>query len=178
MYGMKGILEMAHIILKVNFPREIALASSLILAFINVAINLVVLLVFISFNPVSPTFISILYFIVILGVIFVLVYGLSFFTSIILVKLRDLEHIATLVMQLLFYATPIFYPLEILPERFQRIILLNPLTILIQASRSAIINGEIHYYVEVFLLFLISLILFLVGSQYFKKNVKRVAENF
>ncbi|MBN2016425.1 ABC transporter permease [Candidatus Dojkabacteria bacterium] len=177
-FGMNGILQIAHIILKVNFPREIALASSLIMAVINLTINLFILALFGLFNPVSPTLVTLGYFILIIGVIFALIYGISFFTSLILVNLRDLQHIAELIMQLLFYATPIFYPIESLPEYIQKIVKLNPLTVLIQAAREALIYGNIKYLNEVGLLLFVSILLFFLGSLYFKNNVKRIAEKF
>lgn len=177
-YGMNGILGTAHIILKVNFPREIALAASLIMASINLIINLLILGTFALFNPVSPNLISFLYFICIVVLIFILIYGVSFFSSLILVKLRDLEHITTLVMQLLFYATPIFYPLEALPVIVQRVVLVNPLTILIQAARQALIYGKVEYVWEIGVLFAVAIVTFLVGALYFRRNVKRIAESF
>ena len=178
LFGMKGILGTAHIILKVNFPREIALAASLIMAVINLVINLLILFVFIIFNPVSTNVVALIYVGVLIFVIFMLVYGFSFFTSIILVKLRDLEHITELALQLFFYATPIFYPLDLLPETVQKIIKLNPLTILIQAAREALIYGKVESLLEIGIVAVIAALMLFFGSIYFKRNVKKIAENF
>ena len=177
-FGMSGILQTAHIILKVNFPREIALISSVIMAVINLIINLFVLIIFSFFNPINPNLISILYFISIMIIIFILTYGISLFTSIILVKLRDLEHITSLFMQLLFYATPIFYPASLLSLKLQKVLTLNPLTVIIQSAREAYIYGRIINMRELGLLFAASLIILFIGNIYFKKQVKKVAEYF
>lgn len=177
-YGMKGILGTAHIILKVNFPREIALAASLIMAVVNLTINLFVLFLFSLFNPVNPSLFSVAYFILIVGILFIFIYGISFFSSIILVKLRDLEHITELIMQLLFYATPIFYPISLLPEVVQKIVKINPLTILIQASRQALIYGKVESFGEVIIVAIIGVLMLIFGSIFFRRNVKRIAESF
>ncbi len=177
-YGMNGILQTAHIILKVNFPREIALSSSLIMSIINFVINIFILIIFSIFNPVDSTLLSLLYFLFIIIIIFLFTYGISFFTSIILVKLRDLEHITELVMQLLFYATPIFYPLDSMPESIQKVISLNPLTILIQAARETFIYGNIVNIRSILILFVIAIIIFFAGRIYFKQNIKKIAEKF
>ncbi len=177
-YGMNGILSTAHIILKVNFPKEIALAASLIMALVNFFINFGVLIVFSFFNPVKLNFIALLYFVLIILIMFTLVYGISFFTSMLLVKLRDLQHVTELVMQLLFYGTPIFYPVNILPEKFQKIISLNPLAVLIQAARGALIYGEISSVKKVTFVMFCSLFILILGREYFRRNVKRVAEKF
>jgi len=177
-YGMKGLLQMAHIVLKVNFPREIALASSHIMATINFVVNLFILALFVVFNPISPTFGSMIYFVVICIILFFGIYGLSFFTSIILVKLRDLEHVTGLVMQLLFYATPIFYPVDALPAVMKKLVFLNPLTILIQSARDALIYGKITYTRGIFIIAILVVVLLIVGTLFFRKNVKRIAEKF
>lgn len=177
-FGMNSILGTAHIILKVNFPREIALTSSVVMAVVNLTINLLILGVFILFNPLHVTLLSIIYFVGVLLVLFLLVYGISFFSSIVLVKLRDLEHITTLIMQLLFYATPIFYPVTILPESVRKVVLLNPLTVIVQAARSALIYGKIEKLPEMGIVLGVSVVLLILGHRYFKRNVKRIAELF
>lgn len=177
-YGMKGILQTAHIILKVNFPRKIAFSSALIMAVINLLINLLILLFFVIFNSTSPTLVSILYFIFILIVLFLINYSISLFTSIILVRLRDLEHIMSLVMQLLFYAIPIFYPLDSLPNTLQKIVMLNPLTILFQAARKAFIYGEVVYFRETIIIFVVFIIVLFMGNWYFDRNIRKIAEDF
>jgi lipopolysaccharide transport system permease protein len=111
-------------------------------------------------------------------IIFILTYGISLFTSIILVRLRDLEHITSLFMQLLFYATPIFYPASLLSLKLQKVLALNPLTVIIQSAREAYIYGRVINIRELGLLFLTSLIILFIGNIYFKKQVKKVAEYF
>ena len=177
-FGMNSILQTAHIILKVNFPREIALAASIIMAVINFVINLFIIAFFIIFNPVSTNVISILYFMLIYLTLLILVYTFSFFTSIVIVKLRDLQNITELFMQLLFYATPIFYPIDMLPQIVQEIVKLNPLTVLIQSAREALIYGNIIYLREIIIIFISSIIIFLIGRIFFKQNVKKIAEKF
>lgn len=81
-------------------------------------------------------------------------------------------------MQLLFYATPIFYPLESLPDSMQKIIVLNPLTSIIQASREALIYGKIDYVFEIGIILAVSIGLILVGSIFFRKNIKKISELF
>jgi len=178
MFGMSSILSTSHIILKVNFPREVALSSSIIMALINFIINIIVLGIFMIFNPISTSVIGLLYFILIICALFLVIYAVSLFSSIILVKLRDLEHITTLILQLLFYATPIFYPIDILPVSAQRIIGLNPLTIIIQASRSAVITGEVVLFDRILIVIGGSILFIFLGKLFFNKNIKRIAELF
>lgn len=177
-FGMNSLLDKAHIILKVNFPKQIALASSLSMSVINFMINMIVLVIFIIFNPVNLTVTGMLYFGLIALTILGMTYALSLFTSIITVRLKDLKNIVEILLQLGFYATPIFYSLEIVPEKYRSFIELNPLTILIQAARRAVLDGTIGDLPQILLIILITLIAIVLGEIYFKSQVKKVAEYF
>jgi ABC-2 type transport system permease protein len=178
MSGVHALLDKAHIILKVNFDKTLAIYSTLLLATINLFINFIIILVFVIFNPIDVTPISFLYFLFLVLVMFILVTGIAFFTSIITVKIRDLQHLVEVGMQLAFYATPIFYKLEIIPEPFQSILAYNPLFIIIQSSREALLYGEIIYVKRVLILACVSLIIFLLGFLFFKSKVTKIAEYF
>lgn len=184
--GMDSLLDKGHIILKVNFPRQIAVFSALIMAGINFSINLLILLVFILFDPVNTNLLAMLYFFFISSIIFLITIGISFFSSIIAVRLRDLKNIFEVLLQIGFYATPVIFPISFIPQTLfgiesinpQALILLNPLTTLLQASRSALISGEIVDLDKVLMIFISTLLLVFFGNLYFKATVKRVAEYF
>ena len=81
-------------------------------------------------------------------------------------------------MQLLFYATPIFYPIDLLPQVVQKIVRINPLTVLIQVSRQALIYGKVESFGQVAIVAIIGGLMMVLGSMFFRKNVKRIAESF
>ena len=56
---------------------------------------------------------------------------------------RDLEHLIEVVLTLMFYTTPILYPLDLVPERWHPILLINPLTSLIEAWRDLFMNNTL-----------------------------------
>lgn len=177
-FGLNSLLDKANIILKVNFNRVIAVVSSELMALINFFINLIILAIFIFFNPVNTSLLSIFYLVF---VIFITTFGLisiALFTSVLILKFRDLQNISELTMQLLFYGSAIFYPIEQIPAKFQWIIKINPLYNLIDAARNALVNGEIVKLQEVLIIFVIIIVIFALGSFFFAKNVKKVAEYF
>jgi ABC-2 type transport system permease protein len=181
--GLKSLLEKSSIILKINFPREIAVISSLSMAIINLVINLFILLLISFFSPITVTLTSGLYFLFLCATFYLLIVGISYFASIMVVRFRDLDHITQLVMQLGFYATPIFYPLEIIPEYLgsipiRHILSYNPIYIIIQAARDAIILGEITFVSEVTIILLVSIFLTITGYLFFKARIRKIAEYF
>ncbi len=177
-YGMNALLDKAGIILKVNFNRSVAIFSSISLALINFLINLFIIGVVSVIVGVHINATSALYFLFVCMTLLLLVTSVSFFTSIMLVHLRDLTHVTELGMQLLFYASAVFFPIEIVPEKWRPIIQINPLAALIEAGRGAIVYGEILRFKYVLVLFIISVVLLFVGRSYFNKQVKRITEYF
>lgn len=176
--GMNSLMSMAKIILKIEFNKFTALASSISLALINFFINAIVLTAVCLYVGVEINIVSGLYLLFILLTVVVFITSVSLFTSIIMIRLRDLTHIVELLMQLMFYGSAVFYPISIVPEKWQFIILLNPIATFIQATRGAVMFGEISRLKYISVMFTFSLILLFFGRVYFKKNVKKVAEFF
>lgn len=72
-----------------------------------------------------------------------LLMGLMLLVASVDVYFRDLEHLVEVFLSLLFYVTPIFYPLSIVPEEWQPLLKLNPLTSLIEAWRDLFMSNEL-----------------------------------
>lgn len=176
--GLNSLKEKAHIILKVNFDRKLAVYSSIILALINLFVNFVVITIFMLFNPVTLRLEAILYALFIVFILFILNVGISFFTSVISIRIKDIQHLVEVGFQLLFYATPIIYKIDVLPEKYQQIAALNPIYIIIQSVRAALINGEIAFLKEIIVIAIISLVIFILGMTFFNNQVTKIAEKF
>jgi ABC-type polysaccharide/polyol phosphate export permease len=56
---------------------------------------------------------------------------------------RDLEHLIEVLLNLLFYVTPILYPLDMVPDRWEPLVQINPLTSLIEAWRDLLMNDAL-----------------------------------
>jgi len=177
-WGLNSIMDRAGLIVKINFKREIVVISSLTMALINFGINLLIILVIGLVLQVHFTPISIAYILLIGLVMFLGMYGIAFFTSIWMVYVRDLAHIMELVLQLMFYASAVFFPIELIPEQYQFIVRYNPIALFIQAVREALINQNIMNLKFVLLALSMSIAIILVGNIYFKKHILKVAENF
>lgn len=176
MSGAGSLLGMAHIILKVQFPKQIAVLSNQGLAMISLVINLGIMAVFAYVNGVNATPMSILYFLFILGVLTTITYGISLFTSVLSVKWRDVKNLIEVGLQIGFYLSPIFYPIEIVPLPYRLIVQYNPITIIIQTSRMAIIEGQIVNVDLVLILLAVGVFLIATGALFFNKLVRKVAE--
>lgn len=174
------LLKRSDIILKLNFPRVVVIISSLFSTFINFLASLSFFFILIFLFSKSPhifSFSGLLMFAVAVLFLSLLIIGFGFFSSIIQVKFRDFQQIWSLFLQLLMYSTPIIYPLAILPQKLQQIILLNPLTIIIDLSKSQLLNAPLAVSLKsVIILGVFIVLLNITGYYYFNKKVIKIAE--
>ncbi len=136
--SLSCILGKPGLVQKVYFPREILVISSGITAFLMTLLEFIVFGVFMLVFNVLPS-ITMLYFPFILFFEFLLVLGLAFGLSALNVYYRDIQYIWAVVLQAGFFAAPIIYPLSIIPEKYVWIIMLNPMTRIIDTLRGTVI---------------------------------------
>jgi len=181
MMGLDSLLTKANIILKIKFPREITIYSAVTIALLDFAFNMIVFVIFSLFTPIHPTFIGLLLFLMSVICIFVLTMGISLFSSIIYIKLRDIHNLIEVGIQLIFWATPIYYTLAMMPENLQKIIVLNPLTLIITYARKGLITGNqvrIEDFLQLGIVLLACCVILALGIFFFKKRVAKIAEYF
>lgn len=182
--GLGSIVGRGDMIRKIKIPKWIIVISSSISALINLGLNLVVVAVFMFINGVDLLNTVVLFPLVILE-IYLLALGVALFLGAAYVKYRDVSYIWEVIMQAGFYATPIIYPLAYITNiTYQKLLLLNPMAQAIQDARYSIVTHQsltidaLYNNWEYRLIPVgISLVIFIIGVWYFKKNSPSFAEN-
>lgn len=136
-----SIAEKASFVKKVVFPLEIlpvaALGASLLNAVLGLLMLIPALLIF------SPTVSSTMYlFPLVLLPACAFSLGVSWFLGSLGVFVRDIGQAVAILLQLLFFATPVLYPLAAVPAFLQLPMRLNPLTTILEGARSTLILGQ------------------------------------
>lgn len=139
--GMGSVVAKGDLIRKISIPRYLTVVSSSMSALINLGINLLVVLAFAFFNGVDPTWRWLLLPLVI-AELFAFSIALAFFLSALYVKFRDITYIWEVGMQAAFYATPILYPLTIVPEHLRQYFFINPMAQIIQDARYVFVTQK------------------------------------
>ncbi len=139
--SLDAIVGKGELIRKIYFPRNVLLLSRSITALLTFALNLLAVLAFILATGVQLTPRAFLFPFVVLE-LFVLTVGIGFFLSALFVRFRDISHIWEIVLQALFYATPILYPLSLVPTRYANLLLLSPVAQIIQDARYLLITPQ------------------------------------
>ena len=136
------VVAVPNYVKKVVFPLEILPLSAMGVAFFNLAVSLAVLLAaeLVVFGRLPWTIV--LLPVVIAPAVF-LCLGLMWFLSSLGVYIRDIGQAIGLVLQAMFFFTPIFYALEAIPEPFKTIILYNPMAPVVENFRRIMLWGTL-----------------------------------
>ena len=108
--------------------------------------------------------------------LWLLTLGMSFFMASLAVYIRDLSYVIGLFTQILFFMTPIFYPVTAVPEQFRWILQLNPLSRIVENTRALLLYGTIPAWNELLTSFVIALVIFQLGFFWFYKSKKGFAD--
>ncbi len=134
-----AIVGKGDLLRKINFPKYIIILAGSFSAFINLLLNFVVLAAFMIVGGIGLTWHALL-IIPLIAELFIFSIALAFFLSALFVRFRDISYIWEVVMQAAFYATPILYPLTLVPHEVAKLMLLNPMAQIIQDARYALIT--------------------------------------
>lgn len=131
----------AHIFGKVYFPRLVIPISVILSNLMSFFIQCILLVPFLIYyhNNIHPT----IYLLAIPFVILLLAMmglGLGILVSSLTIKYRDLSYLIAFGVQLMMYATPVIYPLSLIPARFKFIAMLNPLSPVVEMFRYALLG--------------------------------------
>lgn len=167
--GMSSLLNNEALIKKVSVPKQIFVVSQSVSLLVDAVLSTACLfLIALAIGaPLTPS-------LAILPLNFLLIFlfalGLALSLSVATVSFRDLPNIIGVVLQALYYLTPIIYPMSFVPEKYRWFFDYNPMTWFVEIFRLPLYEGQIasvEVYSKVVAIMLISL---LSGIYFFKKN--------
>ena len=138
--SVTAVADRENLVRKIEFPRLVVPLAVLLIAYFNLLLNLLAVLVFVLATGVEPRveWVALPLLLLPLGLF---AGGLAMLLSALYVRFRDVQPIWEVLLQVLFYGSPILYVLDILPSEELRhlVVWFNPLaTILVQARHSLI----------------------------------------
>jgi ABC-2 type transport system permease protein len=138
--AISSLVDRENLVRKIHFPRMVIPLSVVLTAFFNLLINLVAVAVFALAQGVEPrwTWFQFPVLILILGIWCV---GLAMLLSALYVRARDVQPIWEVLVQAMFYAAPVIYPIEAIPKpEWAKLVMLNPMSVILEQQRYAVID--------------------------------------
>jgi len=174
--GTLCILSNAGVIKKVYFPREILPISETTSGLINFLISFLIIFIFLIFSGIGLSK-YVLYLPLVVLIQYVFTLAIVFITSSINVYIRDLAYIITVILQILFYVTPIVYSSDVFAgSKISWLINLNPMTIIINGYRDILYYQVRPNIIALILATIGSILLLFISIKVFKKLEKGFAE--
>jgi ABC-2 type transport system permease protein len=140
--SVTAVADRENLVRKIEFPRLVVPLAVLLIAYFNLVLNLLAVLVFVLATGVAPRpeWLAFPLLLIPLGLF---AGGLAMLLSALFVRFRDVQPIWEVVLQAAFYATPILYPLEKLSPHLQHaVVTLNPVATVLVQSRHTLIDDS------------------------------------
>jgi ABC-2 type transport system permease protein len=139
--ALSSLVDREALIRKVDFPRLAVPLSTVLTALMNVALNLIAVVVFLlaAGGSIRLTWLEVPFLIAALALF---TSGLGMLLSALFVRYRDIKPIWEVALQVLFYGTPIFYPISVVLDRSEvlaKVMMLSPFAAIVQQTRHALI---------------------------------------
>jgi ABC-2 type transport system permease protein len=183
MGSVTAIVGRGDLLRKINFPKYVIIFAGSFSAFINLLLNFVVIAIFMIITDVSVSWHALL-LLPLIAELFIFSIAVAFFLSTLYVRFRDVSYIWEVIMQAAFYATPILYTLTRVPHAAAKILILSPMSQIIQDSRYALVTSQSitasrvyggDRFVELIPI-TATVIIALIATSYFRQRSKYFAE--
>ena len=182
--GVQCLMARENLLRKMHFPRIAIPISVSLSALFNLGLNLVAVLVFAIASGVEPR-LSWLQFPLLVLALTMLAIGFAMLLSVLYVRFRDIQPIWDVVLQITFYASPVLYVIDMLPDSIEReMMAANPLAVILTQMRHALLDPSANTAAEVIgsdvrllIPFGLIVLVFCLGLWVFAREAPRIAEN-
>lgn len=170
----QSLIGSSNLVSKVYFPRLIIPLSSVGAGLIDLLISTGILLLMMLWYGVGWTWHLLAVPLLLVAVVFAAL-GVGTLLSALTVSYRDFTHLTPFLVQIWMYVTPVIFPVTLVPERWQWLLYLNPMTGLVEGFRSAFL-GKPFDLAGLGISCAIIIALLFVGVMYFEKVERRFAD--
>jgi ABC-2 type transport system permease protein len=138
--GMQSLAAQGQLLRRLAFPRVIVPLTTSATAVVGLLLNVAVLVVFFVATDEMPS-LGWLLVPFLLVELYLFTLGLTLFLATVFLWLRDIGAVWELLLRVMFYGLAIIYPLQLLPEWGQRVVLFSPFAQVMQDIRALVLGG-------------------------------------
>lgn len=164
------------VITKIYFPRIILPFASVIVGLIDFLFAFLVFIGLMIYFSFPPTLEAVLLLLPAIAVTCVAALGIGMFFAALNVKYRDVKQIVPFLLSVGLFVTPVIYPITSIPQQYQWLLYLNPMTGVINAMRSSFLGTAVINWPLTAISMAVALAVFAVGFIYFKSTEREFAD--
>ena len=162
-----SLIQNSNLLSKVFFPRIVFPMSTVLSTLVDFFIAFILVIVLMIWYQVTPT-LWVLFLPVLLLLMIVLSVSLGSLFTALAIQYRDVRHGISFLVQGMMYASPVVYPVSIIPDKYRLIYGLNPMAGVIEGFRSALLGATPMPWDLIIVGTIVTLVLAVIGLTYFK----------
>ena len=170
-----SIVGSSNLVTKIYFPRLLIPLAACIAPVVDLIFSFLILLVLMAYYGIAPTW-GILYLPVFLGLAILTALAVGLWSSALNVRYRDVGSIIPFVAQIWMYASPVAYPVSVVPEKWRLLYSLNPMVGVIEGFRWALLGKQSPDFSAMAVSAAVVTVLLAGGIVYFKKMEQSFAD--
>lgn len=174
--GTNSIVMGGSLVTKSMFPARVLPTVCVIAAGFNYLVSLPILAVFLIVAGIHVHPITWVVVPIVILIQFILTEGLVLMASALNVFYRDIQHLLNNLITLWFFVTPILYPVKMVPEKYQWILVANPMSSLIGVYQDVLFNGQMPDWLALGKVGIIAVAILAAGFCVFDRHKDRFAE--
>jgi lipopolysaccharide transport system permease protein len=170
-----SLVQNMNLVGKIYFPREALPVAVLLARLADFGISFILLVILVVIYQIPVSSLGLLYLPLILAIQLALILGLGIGAAALNVFYRDVDPLLKLIIQVWFYASPILYPVSLVPEQWQSLYFLNPMAGIVAAYRDVLIYNRLpgNYLLPAAV---VSAVILLLGYWFFKRVESQFAD--
>jgi lipopolysaccharide transport system permease protein len=139
-----SLVNNSNLVGKVYFPRLIMPSAAVLAGLVDLGIAFVLLFGLFAYYHVTLTW-NLLALPLLIVLVTLVSLGLGVFLSALNVRYRDIRHALPFFIQLGMFATPIIYPLSVIPQRWRWVAAMNPMASVVEGFRASLLGGHLDW---------------------------------
>jgi lipopolysaccharide transport system permease protein len=173
-HATPGLINQSDLVKKIHFPKIIIPLSKVIIALVEFTISFIFFLLLVMLFNVKLSISTLLLPLAIAPVV-LFALGTSLLLSALTVKKRDLLHFVPFVVNFSIWFTPVFYPVNLVPDEYHSLLYINPITSSIHLFRNLFLEEIFNAYF--FIGLVLAIIIFIIGVITFKSVEEKINDN-
>jgi lipopolysaccharide transport system permease protein len=170
-----SLVSSANLITKIYFPRMIIPGAAVAAGLVDFAISLLILIPLIAYYRITVS-LAIVMIPLLIALATLLALGVGMWLSALNVKYRDIRYAIPFLIQLWMFASPVIYPASLLPAKWRWILMLNPLTGIIENFRIALFGQQSFAWTSLGISAVVTIFVLLYSAYSFRRMERHFAD--
>lgn len=174
--GTTAVLNQQDMVKKIYFPREVLPISHVTSQLVNMLLSFIVVFAVLLVSGQGVRLIAVIWLPVVILIEYVFALGIALIVSSVTVYLRDMQQIVNVMIMALMYASPVIYSVDVVPDKWYNLYMINPMSVVIVAYRDILFYKQTPRMLGMLIAAGVSVVVLVVGFLLFNRLKRNFVE--